>query len=125
MPAGRAGLRVEAGEDERAVRLLRLLDVVEELLDVFGVPHAEDRVLHHLRASARQLICHVALEQPAFEGHHVEAHLLVQELDETDLGLTELGHTVTALAELDDAAAVEDAAQELQVGVLIARGRDN
>src|SRR5262249_15186449 len=106
---GRPGiLTVEAANFQRP-RLTRLsAQVGKERLHLFAVrPDAEDALADRLSCRhfpfPQQLPRLAAVVQTALECQHIEAALLVQELDEPRAGMEAGPVTVRLLAELDDA----------------------
>jgi hypothetical protein len=96
-----------------------VLQVLEQRQHFFEGPDAEDR--RKQRVGGRQLakVGGKAFVDGALEGEHLEAHLLVEELDQTRLDRAVLGDAVMTLADLHDAPAVEQWLEKLQVGEIV------
>ena len=88
-------------------------------------PNCEDRPLEHIDGVRRVRVGGKALVDRALERDHVEAHLLVKELDQANLRRIELADAMTAFAKLHQAALADHVFEEPEVGeVVLWRGHD-
>src|SRR5258706_8854732 len=104
---------------------LRCPDVVEERQDFLRRPYCEDRSLEHVDGVRRVRVGGKAFVDRALERDHVEAHLLVKELDQADLRRIELADAMTAFAKLHQAALADDVFEEPKVGEVVLWSRND
>jgi hypothetical protein len=62
----------------------------------------------------------VTLVERTLERDHVEAQFLAQELDQPGFGPVRFGHTMRCFSQLDDALAIQQGLEELQVAEVVA-----